>query len=168
MPRLRLVIFTLLVGTAFSAVPLRKWNDSTHSRNAVPDYARVDIQVAPADWARLAADMEDMAGPAGAASGDDVELLPRTPIYIPATINFEGITFEHVGLRLKSNSSLLNSWRSGIDIAPFVVGPEGEQPGHTFLGNAAQFDDSVFGANGLVSYIQSRFAAIRCALPEAQ
>ncbi len=45
---------------------------------------------------------------------DDVELLPRTPIYVPATVTYDGETFESVGLRLKGNSSLLNSWRSGV------------------------------------------------------
>jgi spore coat protein CotH len=53
-------------------------------------------------------------------------------------------------------------------IAPHVVGPEGEQAGHTYLTNPAQFDDSVFGSNGLVTYVQSRFAAVRRALEEAQ
>ena len=50
---------------------------------------------------------------------DDVELLPRNPIYIRANLTFEGVVFRHVGLRLKGNSSLLNSWRSGVDKLPF-------------------------------------------------
>jgi hypothetical protein len=60
-------------------------------------------------------------GPGLGAGGDrdDVELLPRNPIYIPATLTFEGVVFRHVGLRLKGNSSLLNSWRSGVDKLPF-------------------------------------------------
>jgi spore coat protein CotH len=60
-------------------------------------------------------------GPAGggAAGRDDVELLPRTPVYVPATVAFDGVTFNHVGLRLKGNSSLLNSWRSGVEKLPF-------------------------------------------------
>ena len=50
----------------------RSWDDDTHGRDAVPDYARVcprdrvnrlDIKIAPADWQRLVADMTDMAGP---------------------------------------------------------------------------------------------------------
>lgn len=183
------------------------WNESTHGRNAHPDYARVfaqddvkrlDIDVSSADWTRLMADMTDMAGSFGAGGGnfgagfangnddggqipvnpalvqacagkvegdtcqagaiggrcvqspqsaaltctplgggpgvqppgnvgggaaggrgnDDVELLPRTPIYVPSTVTFDGAVFRFVGLRLKGNSSLVNSWRSGVDKLP--------------------------------------------------
>ena len=59
------------------------------------------------------------APPAGNVGRDDVELLPRTPIYIPATVVFDGVAFHQVGLRLKGNSSLLNSWRSGVEKLPF-------------------------------------------------
>ena len=52
------------------------------------------------------------------AGRDDVELLPRTPIYIPATVTFDGEVFEWVGLRLKGNSTLLNSWRAGVEKLP--------------------------------------------------
>jgi len=55
----------------------------------------------------------------GGGGRDDVELLPRNPVYIPANITFEGVVFRHVGLRLKGNSSLLNSWRSGVEKLPF-------------------------------------------------
>jgi spore coat protein H len=183
------------------------WDDDTHGRDAPPDYDRVfaqdvvnrlDIRVAAADWARVVADMTQLAGPRGAAGGggrggfaggivldpaaaaacggriegdactfgtppqggrctllpmaaglactplpgvgnpgrgggpgggggaagpggfaSDAELLPRTPVYVPATVVFDGVTFDHVGLRLKGNSSLANSWRSGIDKLPF-------------------------------------------------
>ena len=50
---------------------------------------------------------------------DDVEFLPRTPLYIPATVVFDDAAFRNVGLRLKGNSSLLNSWRSGVEKLPF-------------------------------------------------
>ena len=178
------------------------WEDDTHGRNALPDYDRVfaqdvvkrlDIQVTPADWERLMADMTQMAGPFGAGGGgrggfnfvsdpaavaacqglvegsacsfgnplqtgrctilglgealvctplpgvgnpgggggpgggfgggggfgSDAELLPRTPLYIPVRIVFDGVAFNHVGLRLKGNSSLVNSWRSGVEKLPF-------------------------------------------------
>ena len=50
---------------------------------------------------------------------DDVELLPRNPIYVPADLTFDGETFRHAGFRFKGNSSLVNSWRSGTDKMPF-------------------------------------------------
>jgi spore coat protein H len=61
--------------------------------------------------------------PAGGNQGnigrDDVEFWPRNPVYIPATIVFDDIAFRNVGLRLKGNSSLSNSWSSGIEKLPF-------------------------------------------------
>jgi spore coat protein H len=57
-------------------------------------------------------------GGAGGGGRDDVELLPRTPVYIPATVTFDGEVFPSVGLRLKGNSSLLNSWRAGVEKLP--------------------------------------------------
>ncbi len=46
-------------------------------------------------------------------------------------------------------------------IAPYVIGAEGEQTGRTFLSSPAQFDTSVAG---LVSYVESRSAAVKQAL----
>lgn len=157
--------------------------DDTHGRNAVPDYGRVfaqdavnrmDIRINSADWQRVLADMQSMAGAsgfglnvgfsqaqiaactgrivgaactasdppvagrcaiagfpnppgqlacapiAGAQNGrDDVELLPRTPIYVPADVSYDGETFRNVGFRLKGNSTLLFTWRRGSDKLPF-------------------------------------------------
>jgi spore coat protein CotH len=61
----------------------------------------------------------------GNAGRDDVEFLPRTPLYIPATVRFDDLTFSKIGLRLKGNSSLLNSWRSGTDKLPFRLNADG-------------------------------------------
>ena len=63
--------------------------------------------------------------PVGNVGRDDVEFLPRTPIYIPATLTFDGISFGNIGLRLKGNSSLLNSWRSGAEKLPFRLNADG-------------------------------------------
>jgi hypothetical protein len=60
------------------------------------------------------------ANPAPGQTGrDDVELLPRNPVYVPADVTFDGETFRHVGFRLKGNSSLVTSWRSGTEKLPF-------------------------------------------------
>jgi spore coat protein H len=50
---------------------------------------------------------------------DDVELLPRTPIYVPVDLTFDGETFRHVGFRLKGNSSLVSTWQRGAEKVPF-------------------------------------------------
>lgn len=65
------------------------------------------------------------APPGGNVGRDDVEFLPRTPIYIPATLTFDGISFSDIGLRLKGNSSLLSSWRSGAEKLPFRLNADG-------------------------------------------
>ena len=49
---------------------------------------------------------------------DDVDIFPRTPIYVPADVAFEGQTFTKVGFRFKGNSSLSNAWRAGIEKLP--------------------------------------------------
>jgi spore coat protein CotH len=63
--------------------------------------------------------------PGGNVGRDDVEFLPRTPIYIPATLTFDGLSFSNIGLRLKGNSSLLNSWQSGAEKLPFRLNADG-------------------------------------------
>ncbi len=78
--------------------------------------------------------------PGGNLGRDDVEFLPRTPIYIPATLEFDGISFTNIGLRLKGNSSLVNSWSSGVDKLPFRLNADGledqlpESRDQTFFG----------------------------------
>ena len=64
------------------------------------------------------------ANPGGGFGGnngqrDDVELLPRTPIYVPVDLTFDGETFRHVGFRLKGNSSLVSTWQRGAEKVPF-------------------------------------------------
>jgi hypothetical protein len=58
-------------------------------------------------------------GNVGAQGADDVDIFPRTPVYVPADLAFDGETFFHVGFRLKGNSSLSNAWRAGVDKLPF-------------------------------------------------
>jgi spore coat protein H len=65
-------------------------------------------------------------GGGGANPGrDDVELLPRTPVYIPAEVTFDGETFKNVGFRFKGNSSLVNTWRAGSEKMPFRLNIDG-------------------------------------------
>ena len=55
---------------------------------------------------------------------DDVELLPRTPVYVSADVTFDGETFNNVGFRFKGNSSLVNTWRAGSEKLPFRLNIE--------------------------------------------
>jgi spore coat protein H len=49
---------------------------------------------------------------------DDVDIFPRTPMYVPADVVFDGHTFTKVGFRFKGNSSLSNAWRAGNEKLP--------------------------------------------------
>lgn len=97
-------------------------------------------------------------GIAGAGQ-DEVELLPRTPVYVPADISFEGETFRRVGFRLKGNSTLLLTWRRGSDKLPFRLNFDGlearypETRDQTFFG----FPNLSFTNNGLdASYVRAK------------
>ncbi|PWJ57893.1 CotH protein [Dyadobacter jejuensis] len=50
-------------------------------------------------------------GPSGAMAED--------PIYVPVDIDFNGLSLNQVGFRLKGNSSLMTSWARGIYKLPF-------------------------------------------------
>jgi spore coat protein H len=41
------------------------------------------------------------------------DMTPENPMWVPATIEFEGDTWTNVGVRFKGNSSLTSGWRSG-------------------------------------------------------
>ncbi|HEX6245849.1 MAG TPA: CotH kinase family protein, partial [Polyangiales bacterium] len=47
-----------------------------------------------------------------------VDLVPRTPAYVPAAIHVDGEVWKHAGIRYKGNSSLATSWRSGSPKLP--------------------------------------------------
>ena len=82
--------------------------------------------------------------------GDD-----SNPVWVPATVEFEGDTWTNVGLRFKGNSSLRSTWRSGIYKLPFKLDFdefEDEYPeiddqrfyGFKQLSLASNFNDSSF------------------------
>lgn len=49
-------------------------------------------------------------GGGGFGGGD---MTPENPMWVPATIEFNGLTWDNVGVRYKGNSSLTSGWRSG-------------------------------------------------------
>jgi spore coat protein CotH len=59
------------------------------------------------------------------AGGDETEILPRTPVYVPVDVSFDGETFRRVGFRLKGNSTLFFTWRRGSDKLPFRLNFDG-------------------------------------------
>ncbi|HMA65553.1 MAG: CotH kinase family protein [Fibrobacterota bacterium] len=51
----------------------------------------------------------------------NTEFLPREPVYIPATVEFNGKKWTRVGFRLKGNSSLISAWGQGVYKLPFRI-----------------------------------------------
>ena len=98
-------------------------------------------------------------GGAANPARDDVELLPRTPVYIPADVTFDGETFTNVGFRFKGNSSLVNTWRAGNEKMPFRLNIDGlearfpDSRDQTFFG----FTNLSFSNNALdSSYLRAK------------
>jgi spore coat protein H len=56
--------------------------------------------------------------PAGGFGGD---FTPENPMWVAATIEFNGHTWTHVGVRYKGNSSLRSGWDSGSRKLPFKL-----------------------------------------------
>ena len=58
-------------------------------------------------------------GPGGGGGlGDNVDLIPRTPVYAECTVSYAGRTWSHVGVRYKGNSSLAQPWMQGVSKLP--------------------------------------------------
>ena len=58
-------------------------------------------------------------GPGGGGPGGGAaDLIPNTPVYVSATFQFGGKTWEHIGVRMKGNSSLAQTWRAGVGKLP--------------------------------------------------
>lgn len=57
-------------------------------------------------------------GPGGGGIGDNVDLIPRTPVYAECTVTYAGRTWSHVGVRYKGNSSLAQPWMQGLAKLP--------------------------------------------------
>jgi len=91
----------------------------------------IDLKVSPEDWKKMEPEMP--AGgrfPAGQRNGPGATPPPRMHIdfqYVPASLEFEGRTYEKIALRFKGNSSYRSSSRSlkrpfKIDFNKYVRG----------------------------------------------
>lgn len=61
------------------------------------------------------------AGPPGGGGNFARNLTPENPMWVPATIEFDGNTWTDVGVRYKGNSSLASGWSSGDAKLPFKL-----------------------------------------------
>lgn len=57
-------------------------------------------------------------GGGGFQGGGPGDLVSETPMWVPATVEFDGNVWNHVGIRYKGNSSLTSAWNSGLQKMP--------------------------------------------------
>ena len=124
------------------------WTEASHSNDAEPNYDvvfpqdkvnSIEITIGKTNWEAIKTDMvaknkgtfgvgggQTGGGggvpPAGGQPGGNGGAAPsfgEEPEYISTTIKFNGKSWENVGFRLKGNSTLSSTWKSGIYKLPF-------------------------------------------------
>jgi spore coat protein H len=106
------------------------WESHSHDKGVDPDYGlvfddtvvrRLDITIDPADYEESMDDLDGLAGGGGGGPGggpgnlDDLE----TPIFVPVNLEYNGLTWWHVGMRYKGNSSLHLAMMRGVEKLAF-------------------------------------------------
>lgn len=76
---------------------------------------RLDITIAASDWDLMMADLETLYGGGGGGMG----FPDADPIYVPVSVDYEGETWDYVGMRFKGNSTLRNAYMQGNGKLPF-------------------------------------------------
>lgn len=101
------------------------WSEATHSNAVDPNFdvvfaqgvvLRMDITIAASDWSDMISELSynlsstsSRAGNIGMMDND----IDFTPMWVPSTINYDGVDWYNVGLRFKGNSSLSSTYSSG-------------------------------------------------------
>ncbi len=106
------------------------WTEASHG-SGTPDYNMVfpqdqvnelEITLGADQWAAIRSNMTSLFGydfGSGAGGGPPGTFPTTEPDYVQSTVKFKGKTWQHVGFRLKGNSTLGSTWRSGIYKLPF-------------------------------------------------
>lgn len=109
------------------------WTEATHGNAAEPDYATVfpqakvntlEITLTSSDWTAVQKNVTSLYGISFGFGGSILNPgggnVPDTePDYVAVSLKFNNKEWYKVGFRLKGNSTLRNSWRSGIYKLPF-------------------------------------------------
>lgn len=105
------------------------WTDETHSKNADPNFTevfdntvvkRLDFVISENNWEAMIADMTSLYGTFGSSNtsgnggGGSTSFSDEDPIFVPASVYYNGKEWYKVGIRFKGNSSLASSWGAGI------------------------------------------------------
>lgn len=106
------------------------WTEASHG-NVAPNYSMVfpqdqvnelEITIGADQWSAIRNNMKSLFGydfGAGGMGGPPGAFPTTEPDYVQTTVKFKGKTWQHVGFRLKGNSTLTSAWRSGIYKLPF-------------------------------------------------
>lgn len=103
------------------------WRAESHGDDVEPNYAAVfpadavktfTITLSPELWQQMQDDLDTNLSTQLSAGGD---LAEYTPIWVPATIAFDGETWTNVGVRYKGNSSMIMAWHEGRQNLPFKL-----------------------------------------------
>ncbi len=107
------------------------WTVASHCKGADADYARlfdaetvhrIDITVSAVNYAATMTDLDatlggsGQGGPGGGGGGADVD---EEPMWVPVTVEYDGLTWWQVAMRYKGNSSLRSAYNSGIEKLSF-------------------------------------------------
>jgi spore coat protein CotH len=82
----------------------------------------LEITIGADQWSAIRNNMKSLFGydfGAGGMGGPPGAFPTTEPDYVQTTVKFKGKTWQHVGFRLKGNSTLTAAWRSGIYKLPF-------------------------------------------------
>ena len=99
---------------------LADWTTETHGSDIAPDYSivfpqeqvnRIDLIISASNWSLM---QKDLSSNLSGNSGAPGTVSSFTPIFVPASVFFNGKEWYKVGIRFKGNSSLQSAWRSGI------------------------------------------------------
>ncbi len=112
-----------------SVVPgtgLADWTAETHGDEAAPNYDiifpqdkvnRIDLVISSSDWSEMQQDLSSNLSssvPGERPGGDAPGTVDFTPVFVPASVFFNGKEWYNVGVRYKGNSSLKSAYQSGI------------------------------------------------------
>lgn len=103
--------------------------EETHGRLASPNYSivfpqdrvnEITIIIPPENWQAMMDDMTGLYGEFGEELTGDY-LFADTPMWVDATVLFNGYEWKHVAIRFKGNASLFNPWSWGVLKLPFKL-----------------------------------------------
>lgn len=105
------------------------WTDASHSNDVDPNYDEVfddgrvrtmTLQFSAEMWAAMQADVNTIVG-GGGPGGPGGDFSDEDPMWGEGTLTSDGVTWTHVGIRYKGNSSLSFAHREGQNKYPFKL-----------------------------------------------